>query len=136
MIPFSSRALPDGSIEAAYRSSIERLIRGLEEKSHEVYCALVYAGWKLGGDTLPEDEFRHDFAEIDASDKLITLLEERVSAGVQLESGYAYAKGKKSEIYQIGKPVWSNNAFAKLNGNEIISVTDVTDFVEKALQNN
>jgi hypothetical protein len=135
-VPFSSRIDTDGTVEGAYQNSIKKLLLGLRERGHSVYCALEYAEWKMGGSTLPEEEFKHDFAEIDNTDKLIVLLEERVSAGVQLEEGYAYAKHKLIELYQIGKPAWSNMTFAKLNGREIVPVQHVEDFVDQALHHN
>ena len=133
MVPFSSRVTSDGSVELAYRGDIERLITGLKQKGHTIFCALEYTGWKMGGSTAPEDELRHDFEQIDASDTLIALLEEKVSAGIQLECGYAHAKNKKIDMYQIGKTAWSNSAFATLNGNKIISVKDIPDFVDQVL---
>jgi nucleoside 2-deoxyribosyltransferase len=135
-IPFSSRIDEDGNVEAAYGQSIKKLMAALQERGHTTYCALEYAEWKMGGSTSPEEEFRHDFEEIDNADKLIVLLEERVSAGVQLEEGYAYAKHKVIEVYQMGKPAWSNMTFAKLNGHEIIPVQSVDDFVEQVLSQN
>ena len=135
-VPFSSRINTDGTVEASYQKLIEQLLLGLRERGHNVYCALEYAEWKMGGSTSPEEEFRQDFAEIDNTDKLIVLLEERVSAGVQLEEGYAYAKHRIIELYQIGKPAWSNMTFAKLNGHEIIAVQNVDDFVDQALRHN
>ncbi len=90
----------------------------------------------MGGFGAPHEEFKHDFEQIDACDKMIVLMEERVSAGVQIECGYAYARGKNIEVYQIGKPAWSNQTFAQVNGHEIILVQSVDDFVEKALARN
>ncbi len=81
----------------------------------------------------PEKELQHDFAEIDRADKVVVLLEERISAGIQLENGYAYAKGKDIQVYQVGKPAWSNQAFAKLNGHEIVSIEDIDDFARLVL---
>ncbi len=136
MVPFTSYALTDGSVDPLYKKQISGLITQLRNKGHEVYCALEYTGWKLGGNTLPEEELRHDFKQIDTSDKIITLLEEKVSAGVQLENGYAFAKDKHFEIYQIGKAAWSNQAFAKIHGGEIMQVKDINEFVAKTLENN
>ena len=135
-VPFSSYVDTDGEVEAAYRQSIERLLTDLRAHGHSVYCALEYAEWKVGGLTLPEEELKHDFEEIDHADKIVALLEERISAGVQLEYGYAYAKRKVIEVYQIGKPAWSNMAFAKLNGHEIIPVQSIDDFVDQAASKN
>lgn len=131
-VPFSSRVDDSGKVEADYRSAIEDLINSLRNAKHEVFCALEHTGWSMAGVALPEDEFTKDLKEIDQSDKLIILLEEKVSAGVQLENGYAFAKDKGLEIYQIGKPAWSNVAFGRLSGNSIIPVEGVLDFVHQA----
>jgi len=134
-VPFSSYVDGNGDVETTYRESIERLLTNLRAHDHSVYCALEYADWKVGGLTLPEEELKHDFEEIDRADKVVVLLEERISAGVQLEDGYAYAKRKVIEDYQIGKPTWSNLAFAKLNGHEIVPVQSIDDFVDQATSN-
>jgi hypothetical protein len=135
-VPFSSRIAADGKVEASYRQSIEELLTGLRAHSHDVYCALEYSGWKMGGYGTPAEEFKHDFEQIDDCDKMIVLMEERISAGVQIECGYAYARGKAIEVYQIGKPQWSNQTFAQVNGHEIISVQGIDDFAAKALSKN
>lgn len=113
---------------------MEPLLAGLRAQGYEVYCALEYANWKIGGLTSPEAELKHDLEQIDTSDKLVVLLEEAISAGVQLENGYAFARGKQVEIYQIGKPAWSNTAFSRLNGHEIRSVQDTDDFARQVLE--
>lgn len=134
-VPFSSRIIHEG-VEPAYREQVEKLIAALREKGHSVFCALEYVRWTLGGLTDPEAEFKKDISEIDKADKIIVLLEERISAGIQLENGYAFAKKKLIETYQIGKPAWSNIAFARLNKHEIIVVEGIADFVNQAIKNN
>ncbi len=128
-IPFSSKVDPDGRVTADYRAAIEDLLVSLRKADHVVFCALEHARWSLGGVKLPEAELQKDFDEIDNTDKLIILLEERVSAGVQLENGYAFAKKKEMEIYQIGQASWSNLAFGRLSGVNNIPVDDVDKFV-------
>jgi nucleoside 2-deoxyribosyltransferase len=135
-VPFSSRIDESGNVEATYRQTVEKLLAGLRQRGHDVYCALEYSEWKMGGNTPPDEEFKHDFEQIDLCDKLLVLMEERVSAGVQIECGYAYARGKAIEVYQIGTPEWSNRTFAQVNGHEIISVHDIDDFATKALGKN
>ena len=132
-VPFSGYVDEAGVVEDAYRQSIERLIDGLRASEHTVYCALEYTEWTATGAISPEDEFRHDFEQVDLSEKVLVLLEEHISAGVQLECGYAYARGKRLQLYQIGKPAWSNIAFARLSGDGITTVQDVDDFVNNAL---
>ena len=131
-VPFSSRVDESGKVTADYRAIIEALIKTLRLNGHEVFCALEHTNWQFGDMASPESEFKKDLEEIDAADKLVVLLEERVSSGVQLESGYAFAKGKTVDMYQIGKPAWSNVAFSRLSGQGIIPVKDVADFAAQA----
>ena len=135
-VPFSSQVDDSGKVHAEYRQKMEKLIGQLRGRDHDVFCALEYAQWQIGGMASPEQELRHDFEQIEQSDKVIVLLEERVSAGVQLEKGYAYAKGKTVDVYQIGKPAWSNIAFSLLSGHEIRAVRDIDDFIERAVRDN
>ena len=135
-VPFSSRVDESGQVNAEYRHAIEDLLTNLRQQSHEVFCALEHTNWIMGGVALPEEELKKDLEEIDRSDKLIILLEERVSSGVQLENGYAFAKGKELEIYQIGKASWSNIAFGRLSGIGNIPVQSILDFVDQAKHHN
>jgi hypothetical protein len=135
-VPFSSRIDADGIVEKTYRESIETLLAGLRKHGHTVYCALEYAAWQMGGLTDAEKELTRDFTEIDKTDKLLVLLEERISAGVQLECRYAYAKRKVIEVYQTGEPAWTNKTFAKVNGHDLVFVQTTDDFVAKALARN
>lgn len=131
-VPFTSRVNDAGAVQSEYRTHLEELTNYIKSKGHQYYLALEYAGWIMGGHTDPEDELRHDFEQIDDSEIVIALLEERVSAGVQLENGYAYAKNKKVYIYQIGKPAWSNIAFATIAGHDIKTVADDSEFINQA----
>ena len=133
-VPFTSKVGADGAVESTYRAQIELLLANLRAAGHEVFCALEHADWRFGGLTPPEEELRRDFAEIDKADKVVILLEEKISAGVQLENGYAFAKGKAFETYQIGRPAWSNEAFAKLAGQPIVEVSEVADFIDHVLR--
>lgn len=135
-VPFSSQVDASGKVNHTYRASIEKLISALRQAGHEVFCALEHANWGMSELAVPEEEFKRDLAEIDACDKLVILLEERVSAGVQLENGYAFAKGKNLEAYQIGKAAWSNIAFSRLAGGSITPVESVLDFVNQAIVRN
>lgn len=133
-VPFSSRVNESGNVESMFRAEVERLIGGLRVYGNHVFCALEYDNWRIQSVADPVDELKKDFAEIDACDRVVVLLEERVSSGIQLENGYAYAKEKEIEVYQIGKPTWSNSAFSRLNGHEIIPVSDIKDFVDTVLK--
>lgn len=135
-VPFTSRALPDDTLDPDYERQMRFVIRSLTEAGHTVFCALEHANWTFGGLTPPEEELQKDLQEIELCDKMIVYLEERVSSGVQLELGYAYAKGKRIEVYQEGKASWSNAAFVKLSGNTATAITGIDDFAQKAIANN
>jgi hypothetical protein len=132
-VPFSSRVDDLGHVFPDYRRQIEQLTSHIRGLGHDYFVALEYAGWRMGGDHDPDEELRHDFSQIDTSDCVIALLEERVSAGVQLENGYAYARGKKVYVFQIGKPAWSNLAFSRIAGHDIEVVDNEHEFVMKAM---
>ncbi len=135
-LPFSSKVDDTGAVFEDYRKEITKLTEAIKSAGHTYFLALEYANWTMGGgpDKDPAAELQHEFDQIDSSDCVIVLLEDRISAGVQLENGYAYARGKKLQIYQIGKPVWSNIAFARIVGYEITSVQSVADFVSQAVE--
>lgn len=135
-VPFSSRVDDSGQVDPDYKSAIKALLAALRKAGHAVFCSLEHTTWSIDELAIPEEEFARDLKEIDACDKLIILLEERVSAGVQLENGYAFAKGKRLETYQIGTPAWSNVAFSRLAGVGIIPVKSVLEFVNQATARN
>lgn len=135
-VPFTSRALPDNTLDPDYEQQMRFVIRSLADAGHSVFCALEYTNWTFGGLTPPEEELQKDLQEIEVCDKMIVYLEERVSSGVQLELGYAYAKDKTIEVYQEGKASWSNAAFVKLSGNTATAITGLDDFVQKVIANN
>lgn len=135
-VPFTSRALPDKTLDPDYERHMRAVIAALTDAGHTIFCALEHANWTFGGSTPPEEELKKDLDELGACEKMIVYLEERVSSGVQLELGYAYAKGKMIEIYQEGKATWSNAAFAKLSGNTSTPIAGLEEFVAKVVANN
>jgi nucleoside 2-deoxyribosyltransferase len=135
-VPFSSKTDKAGNVNTDYRAYIQQVLEGLRGNGHTVFCALEHTGWHLSESMAPEEEFRQDLAEIDEADKLIVLLEEQVSPGVQIEIGYAYAKGKQLELYQVGEPKWSNISFSRLSGHELRRVRSLDEFVEYAISEN
>lgn len=127
--------MPDGSLDPEYEKHVKLLISSLRNNGYTVFCALEHANYSFGGLTPPEEEFQKDLDEITSSDKMIVFLEERVSAGVQLELGFAYAKDVAIEIYQDGKPAWSNIAFSRLSGNVLKEVLNFEDFTNSVIKN-
>lgn len=134
-VPFSSRIDENGEVTAHYRSELEQLLARLRADGHTVFCALEYTGWRSVGDnSLPADELQHDFEQILKSDIMFALLEERISAGVEIELGYAYAHDKTIRMFQIGRPAWSNIAISQLTSHPIETVRSVTDFGTRVLE--
>ena len=129
-VPFSSRIDAEGHVEPAYAEAIRQLVAQCRDQEHEVFCALDHTGYVLDNTVDPAEEFRTDFAHLDTSDRMYVLLEERVSAGVQLEMGYAYARGVEMRLYQIGKRAWSNNSFSALAGYPLVEIASEADFAE------
>ncbi|HJQ08863.1 MAG TPA: nucleoside 2-deoxyribosyltransferase [Candidatus Saccharimonadales bacterium] len=83
-----------GRVLPEFRVGVEKVLGALR-KEVEVFCAIEQEGWLLANDVPPEVGVQEDLAQIDASDVLLALVEEKPSAGVQFELGYAVAKGKR-----------------------------------------
>lgn len=110
-VSFSSKVDDTGRINSAYRSDLEILIQKLEEEGQKVFCAPRLEGWKIS-DHDPIHALKADLAEIDASDVYVAILNNTVSAGVQLETGYAIAREKRIVLASPtgAQPEWTNNA--------------------------
>jgi hypothetical protein len=135
-LPIANCADANSELSPSYRKNIEALIIGLRNAGHAVFCILEELNWKVNSQKSPEELFGAGLLGIDEAEKMIVLLDTPISSGVQIELGYAYARGKSIEIYQVGEPGWSNMAFGKLCKANIYSVDDTADFVRKAIQNN
>lgn len=132
-VPFSSKLDAVGNVEPAYAATIQQLVAACRAAGHEVFCTLDHTGYKLDSTIDPAEEFRTDFAEIDTSDRMYVLLEEQLSAGVQLEIGYAYARGVEMRLAQIGVPAWSNISFSALAEYPLHEIHDEQDFAKFVL---
>ena len=89
---FSGKAVPNtNDVEDSFRKLVEEDLQNLRAQGHEVNCAVEAEGWKLGVVT-PGEAVTRIVNEINASDMLVARLEREISAGVQWELGYAYAK--------------------------------------------
>lgn len=91
---YSSQVDAAGNVFAAYRSDLEEVIAAFEVQGHHVFCAPREDGWKLNNIS-PTEAFELDVKHIDECDVFIAFVERAVSAGIQLELGIAYAKGKR-----------------------------------------
>jgi len=92
---FSSKVLPDGSVEPTFRKHIEKIIQAIESKGHTVYCGVREDNWQLNN-VGPGRAFLNDADAIKTSDPVIMMVRHNpYSAGVQFELGLAYALEKK-----------------------------------------
>lgn len=83
-----------GEVFPEFKAWLEELLGQLEAAGHEVYCSLRKDGYRVN-DRDPVGAFKIDMDELGASDAILAIIDEKVSAGVQLEIGWAYAKGIK-----------------------------------------
>ncbi len=92
---FSSKVLPDGSVEPTFRRHIERIIEAIEAGGHSVYCGVREDNWQLN-DVNPGQAFLNDADAVQSSDLIVILARHNpVSPGVQFELGIAYALKKR-----------------------------------------
>jgi nucleoside 2-deoxyribosyltransferase len=103
---FSHKVNAEGEVEAAFRAEIEALLQGIrKEAGVKVFCAIEDEKWQLFN-TLPEVAVQNDLKVLEAADVLVALLDQKISAGVQFEIGYAVAKGKQVILaIQLGTPI-------------------------------
>jgi nucleoside 2-deoxyribosyltransferase len=93
---FSSQVSYDtGEVLPAFRTALEGVLKALRQQPDmEVFCAIEDEGWKIT--TTPSDKgVAKDISEVEHADVLVALMEDKPSAGVQFEIGYAVAKGKQ-----------------------------------------
>lgn len=135
-LPITSRTLPDGTLDPTYQATIQNLIEQLRKQENTVFCVLERLQWKMSSIEPPEVQFGAGLDGLAPSDKMIVLLDQVVSPGVQIELGYAYAKNIPIEAYQIGKPTWSNMAFLRLANSSLHTVDTPEAFAAQALRNN
>lgn len=82
-----------GNVYPEYRKWLEGILGQLESYGHEVLCALRDDDWRIN-DLEPAQAFKLDEEKIAASDGLLALVSDTVSAGVQMEMGIALAQKK------------------------------------------
>ncbi len=95
---FSSKVLPDGSVEPGYRSQLEAIISHLERQSHEVFCALREDNWLLN-EVAPSEAFLMDAHAVSDCELMLVLIRNNPpSAGIQFELGAGYILKKQMII--------------------------------------
>jgi len=134
-VSFSSEVDKSGRVHAAYRSDLETLIEKLEEAGHEVFCAPRLEGWKIA-DHDPMHALKKDLTEIDKTDVYVAVLNERVSTGVQLETGYALARDKRIVLAApTGIPMtWTNNALTGFDNVSSVNFEFYDQLAQQILQ--
>lgn len=110
-VSFSAQVDAEGVVNAAYRSDLETLIQKLDEAGHDIFCAPLLEGWKVT-DHDPVHALKGDLAELDKADLYVAILGSEISAGVQLETGYAVARDKRIVLASPSGTTlgWTNNA--------------------------
>jgi nucleoside 2-deoxyribosyltransferase len=82
-----------GEVFSAYKTSLENTLSSIEEFGYTVFCALRADNYQINNAN-PAKAFSLDIERIKAADTLLAILDEKVSAGVQTEIGYALALNK------------------------------------------
>jgi nucleoside 2-deoxyribosyltransferase len=86
--PVTFEVVPD------FRTALEMILKALRQQPDvEVFCDVEDSGWKMPATT--ENGVMKDIAELESADIVVALMQDKPSAGVQFEIGYAVAKGKK-----------------------------------------
>jgi hypothetical protein len=134
-VSFSSKVDEQGVVDAAYRSDLETLIQKLQEAGHDVFCAPMLEGWKITDDD-PVHALQMDLKELRDSDLYVAMLGEEVSAGVQLETGYALALEKRMILASPAgtKLGWTNNAVTGFNNISSVNYEFYDELGEQILQ--
>jgi nucleoside 2-deoxyribosyltransferase len=109
---FSSKLNPDGTVLPVFRTQVEAIIARYEAAGREVFCAIKAEGWKVARNHDATRELHDDFKNLANSDEFVALIDDDVSAGVQMEIGYALASGKHITLVTTGKTAlgWTNRA--------------------------
>jgi len=81
-------------IKPAFKTKLQYILHDLRQEGVTVSCTLEMDNWQLL-EQLPEINLVQDIEAIDASDLVVAVAEDKPSAGVQFELGYAAAKGKR-----------------------------------------
>ena len=92
---FSEQLDPvEGKVTDEFKQAIEALVELLRRHDFDVVCSAETLGWRWD-ETPIEMSVQKDLEAIEAADVLLALIEDKPSAGVQFEIGYAVAKEKQ-----------------------------------------
>ena len=83
-----------GAVLPAYKAWLEAILSSIEQQGHIVFCALRADNYAVNSDD-PAAAFKLDLEQLELSDVVLALLNDKVSAGVQTEIGAAVALKKR-----------------------------------------
>lgn len=114
---FSSKVDPTGTVLLEFRQKVEAIIARYEAAGREVLCAIKDNGWKMAPMDSATREFSKDMSNIKQCDEFVALIDETISAGVQMEIGYALGLNKRITLITEGKTQlnWTNHALIGLS---------------------
>ncbi len=104
-----------GNVHPAFRDKVEAIIKRYEVAGREVECDAKEAHWRITPDIDPARAIQLDLEHIKQCDELAALIDQTVSAGVQLEIGFALALRKRiTLITEKGVPLnWTNQTLTR-----------------------
>ncbi len=110
-----------GEVFDEYREWLDAQVDAIEQLGHEVFCALRSEGYKINN-VDPAAAIRMDLDEIDKCDVVVAFTSSDISAGVQMEIGYAIAKLRRVIVAHEAdsKIGWTNAALDKANLVEVV----------------
>jgi nucleoside 2-deoxyribosyltransferase len=131
---FTSKILPDGSVEPSYRWAIETIIDALELMGHQVFCGMREDNWSLNSQD-PVQAFDYDTNSIRDSDVVVALVKNvPPSAGTQFELGFAFALSKRTYVFfsSEDKPIpYINQGLKEQNLVSFISYESLDSVAQK-----
>jgi hypothetical protein len=132
---FSTKVDSSGKVTDEYRQFLQPILDATRQSGNEYFCAVEVANWTMT-DVDPHEEFKSDLEQINKSSTLLALVDNVVSAGVQIEIGYMLKLVELDTTKRLilahpaNQPLsWSNNAISKLPGVSVISFNSSEDII-------
>jgi nucleoside 2-deoxyribosyltransferase len=131
-VSYSSQVDATGKVFPEYRKELESVISVFEKINHHVYCAPREDLWTLN-DTSPADAFEVDMRNVNECNLFVAFVGNKVSAGIQMEMGFALAKGKRIiiAIPATDKLGYVNQGLIDTRSAEILVYADSKDLQTK-----
>lgn len=133
---FSTKLDIHGNVSAEHKNVIQPILKAIQKAGYEYFCAVEDEGWKITSKD-PTAEFKRDLDKIADSDCMIALLEDAVSAGVQIEIGCMLGEITKDPTKRLilahpktAPLAWSNNAISKLPGVSSVQYSQPSDIIK------